>query len=45
MARAIALAWLAMQCGSAFRVPLPVTPEERAAMIAMERAGQAPKIG
>jgi len=38
-AMAIALAWLAMQCGSAFRVPLPVTPEERAAMIAM--AGKA----
>ena len=34
---AAALAWLAMACGSAFRVPLPITEAERAAMVDREK--------
>jgi hypothetical protein len=34
---AAALAFMAMQCGSAFRVPLPITEQERAAMVEREK--------
>ena len=36
-AMAIALAFMAMACGSAFRVPLPITEAERAAMVEKEK--------